>query len=94
MPSMPKEFFIPQVRGKVRAYVVRGSEPLTKLVKYLSTMTRKYQIYPQEVQQIMDEVKCESVDPFQDPRKGALYQPQREWRYRELETALKRLSLM
>ena len=74
--------------------MVRESEPLTKLVKYLSTMTRKYQIHPQEVQQIMDEVKCKAVDPFQDPSKGVLYQPQRESRYRELETALKRLSLM
>lgn len=82
-----KKFFRPQILGRIQSYLARESEPHEKLIKYLKTMRDKYGFTEQELKEMLEKAKRESVDPFLKP-KGLLYQPQRLDRYRELRKAL------
>jgi hypothetical protein len=81
--NTPKEFFTPQMKGRIKSYLARESEPLPKLVKYLRTMGEKYGYSKEELQLIVLQAKKESVDPFLNPGSG-FYQPQRLDRYHKL----------
>ncbi|OYT57295.1 MAG: hypothetical protein B6U76_01365 [Desulfurococcales archaeon ex4484_217_2] len=82
-PSFAKKFFIPQIKGRIVSYVVRESEPLDKLVKYVRTMCKKYGITLEDLRQILVEVKKESVEPFLDSSR-TFYQPIRLVRFEKL----------
>ncbi|RLG01972.1 MAG: hypothetical protein DRN49_00125 [Thaumarchaeota archaeon] len=83
-PRFARKFFLPQIRERIRSYIVREREPLSKLVKYIKTMCKKYDITSQDLRQILAEVRRESVKPFLDPSKGILYQPKRLSRFEKL----------
>ena len=82
--SSAREIFISQIKGRIRAYVVREKEPRSKLVKYIKTMCKRYAITHQELKRILIQVRTENVEPFLNSSKGSFYQPERLTRFKDL----------
>ena len=76
-----KEHTIQIVKGKIQSYVARESEPISKIIKYIKTLSKKYGITTPDLRQIIDEVKRETVEPFS-------YQPSRLERLSKLTVHL------
>jgi len=82
-PSFARKFLILQIKGRVVSYVAREPEPLSKLVKHVRTMCKRYRIALEDLKQILIEVKKESVEPFLDSSR-TFYQPIRLVRFERL----------
>jgi len=78
-----KELLLAQIKGRIQSYIAREKEPITKIVKYIKTMIQKHGITKEEIKQILQQVKQETIEPFLNPQ-SPLYRPERLERYKRL----------
>ncbi|MFQ5881776.1 MAG: hypothetical protein ACE5I9_04805 [Candidatus Methylomirabilales bacterium] len=72
-------------KGKLRSYVAREEEPLSKVAKTVKTLRETGHITSGQVERMVQEVFNESVQPFLGP---PYRQPERQKRFDDLKDAL------